>query len=373
MFIANKVRLYPTPEQRSKIHQAAGSARYIYNMVLETNSCLYSISGESFNEFDANKYITKLKRHFLWLKDTHSQVLQASTKNAWTAYTNFFKGQAKFPKFKHKHNPTQSFQYPQGVKLDHAKRRIYLPKIGWVKARGFRPWNGKIKTVTVSFDTAGYYHASILLDDGIDHVVTKRTGPVIGIDMGVAHFATLSDGTTFELPPGLAKAQAKVVLRQKQHSNKQKASHNRRKSQKKLAKAHKRVQNIRKDFLHKLTKDLSENQAVVVEDLAIQKMQQRKASKASLNRDIATQSWGLFFTLLEYKLVRNGNLFLKVPPEYTSQRCPVCSYTSKANRRSQSHFCCRQCGHTDNADRNAAINILTAGMAGVACQQTSLS
>jgi putative transposase len=299
-----------------------------------------------------------------FLKEIHSQVLQNANANADTAFQNFFKGTG-FPKFKSRRASTQTFAYPQGVKLDPTNRKIYLPKIGWVKARGWRKLTGKVKTCTVSWTSDGNYHVSILLENDINYIMVKHNNQKIGLDLGVVKFATLSDGTVFRLPSSLAKNQKRLKKLHKAVSRKQKGSQNRKKAKRKLAKCYSKVANIRKDFAHKVSNHLSDNQAVVVEELGIKQMTKADGShKRDLNREINNQGWYQFLMFLEYKLARKGGKLIKVNPAYTSQMCSNCGHISKGNRRSQSQFKCRKCSFELNADWNAAINILNRGERG---------
>ena len=150
-----------------------------------------------------------------------------------------------------------------------------------------------------------------------------------------------------------------------------KVSNNYLKAKKKLAKAHLKIRNKRKDFLHKVTKKLSENQTVVVENLKIKNMTKvakgsienpnmRASAKSGLNRSILQQGWYIFFEMLEYKLKRNGGKLIKIDPKHTSQKCNKCGHISKDNRKSQSKFKCTKCDYEANADVNASLNIVSA-------------
>ena len=366
MLNAQKVRLYPTSKQKELISQQIGGARYIYNRMLALRINAYQKFSKKVGKFDLIKHATKLKGRdkTSWLKQIDSQVIQQSIANMDKAYLHFFKG-GGFPKFKSRHHSRQSFQYPQRVKIDNNK--IYLPKVGWVKAKGLRPFSGKIKTVTVTHE-AYQYSASILMDDAVNNIMVNHNRKTVGIDVGVANVITDSNGVEVK-PLDLVKELSKLRKRAQQLSNKQKGSRNRAKAKAKIAKQNLRIANIRKDFLHKLSKQYSENQTVVVEDLKIKNMTKSAkgteekpgknvAQKKGLNRSITQQSWGMFFEMLEYKLIRNGGSLVKVDPKFTSQICNCCGHKDKKNRRSQSKFVCVSCGFKANADVNAANNIL---------------
>jgi len=370
---AVKVRLYPNAKQQQIIASQIGAVRYVYNRTLALRINAYKKFGLKVGKFDLIKHITKLKNrdNISWLKEADSQALQQSVANMDNAYKHFFKG-GGYPKFKSKHHSRQSFQYPQRVKIENNK--VYLPKVGWVKCKGLRDdIAGKIKTVTVSYE-AYQYHASILFDTGDIKPKINTNNKVIGLDVGVSLMIADSDGNKIK-PLDLVRELSKLRIKAQQLSRKKKGSKNRAKAKAKIAKQNLHIANMRKDFLHKLSKQYSENQTVVVEDLKIKNMtkatkgtvekpSKNAKAKRGLNRSITQQSWGMFFELLEYKLKANGGELIKVNPKFTSQTCNKCGHISKENRQSQSKFVCTSCGHTANADINASKNILDRGIYG---------
>jgi len=372
MLKAQKVRLYPNKEQCEIISSQIGGARYVYNRALALRKYAYEKFGIKVGKFALINHITKLKKRekTSWLKEIDSQAIQQSIANMDKAYQHFFKG-GGYPKFKSRHHSRQSYQYPQRVKFDGNK--VFLPKVGWVKCKGLRKeFVGKIKTVTVSYE-AYQYHASILLDIE-EEVVTSHNSKAIGIDVGVSLVVADSNGKKVK-PLNLVRELSKLRKKAQQLSRKKKNSNNRAKAKVKLAKQNLRIANMRKDFLHKLSKSYSENQTVVVEDLKIKNMtkaikgtvekpSKNASAKRGLNRVITQQSWGLLFELLEYKLKERGGQLIKVDPKFTSQTCNECAHVSKENRKSQDKFVCTACGHTANADINASKNILDRGIHG---------
>ena len=303
MYEASKLRLYPTAEQQQRIVQFIGAARFVYNRYLYMRQKIYTSKGKSVSAYSFIKRVVQLKRNpdYEWLKSIHSQVLQAPVLNADRAYKNFFKKLASFPRYKKKDAPYQSFQYPQGVKLDTEKRKVYLPKIGWVKVRCIRDdyKYDNIKTVTVSVESNGNYYCSILLDTPKTHEPVNN-GSVVGIDLGVVITLTASDGKKYHMPDKLKKYEKRRRRLARQLSRKEKGSKNRAKARRRLARAYQKERNVRLDFLHKASKDLSENQAVVVEDLHVKNMTKSAkgtrqnpgkhvAQKRGLNRSILAQ------------------------------------------------------------------------------------
>jgi len=373
MLKAQKVRLYPSKEQQQIISSQIGGARYVYNRALALRKFAYSKFGKKVGKFALINHITKLKKRekTSWLKEIDSQAIQQSIANMDKAYKHFFKG-GGYPKFKSRHHSRQSYQYPQRVKIEGNK--VFLPKVGWVKCKGLRKeFVGKLKTVTVSYE-AYQYHASILVDIEEQEVTINHNSKVVGIDVGVSLVVADSNGRKVK-PLDLMRELKKLRTKAQQLSRKKKGSNNRAKAKAKIAKHNLHIANMRKDFLHKLSKQYSENQTVVVEDLKIKNMisktkgtvekpSKNASAKRGLNRVITQQSWGLFFELLEYKLEERGGQLIKVDPRYTSQACNECGHISKENRKSQDKFVCIACGHSANADVNASKNILDRGIHG---------
>jgi putative transposase len=367
-----KVRLYPNDAQKQLLSQHFGSARVAYNVMLRKSIDAYE-AGEKISVYELKKLLPIMKQtdELGWMKEVDSTALQNAVINLDKAYKHFFRRvkngeKAGFPRFKSKHDSRQSYQ-SSTAKIKDGK--LYLPKIGLVKAVFHREIEGSVKTVTVSGE-AGQYFASINYEDGIDQVVGTNNGKSIGIDVGVKVFAYLSNGEAIK-HVDLKKEIADVIKAQKVLSRRKLKSANRTKAKAKLAKKHLKLRNKRNDFLHKVTKRLSENQTIAVEDLKIKNMSRsakgsidnpnmRSSAKSGLNRSILQQSWGTFFELLEYKLERNGGKLVRVDPRYTSQACSCCGHISKENRLTQSEFVCQACGNTLNADYNASVNILNA-------------
>ena len=373
-----KFRLRPDREQEESMRCFAGCCRFVWNKALalkkeawqdEKKSLSYCALAGLLKEWKGDPSTS-------FLKDAHSQILQQALKDLDRAYKNFFQGRAGYPRF-HKKGVRDSFRYPQGYKLDEENARIYLPKIGWMRYRKSREVLGKIRNVTVSLKNDRWY-VSIQTGREIPEPVHPSSSSV-GIDMGIARFATLSDGS-FVLPMSSFKKHETALRKaQKALSRKQKFSQNWYKAKKRVSRIHEDIANARKDFLHKISTEVSKNHAVVVlENLQVRNMSGSAkgtledpgkcvAAKSGLNKSILDQGWFEFRRQLEYKLRWRGGYLILVPPQNTSRRCPVCGYISKENRPSQAQFRCLSCGHEANADGNAARNILAAGLAVSAC------
>jgi len=315
-----------------------------------------------------------------WLMETHSQVLQQSLKDLCRAYDNFFSKRAEFPRFKKK-GVHESFRYPQGVKLNQPNGRIFLPKIGWLRYRASRFVEGEISQVTVS-RRDGRWYVAIQTEREVETPVHPSTS-MVGIDLGVARFATLSDGTFIAAINALRKAEAQLARAQRRMSRKTKYGSNWKKAKAKVQAIQARIARIRQDFLHQTSTQISKSHAVVcVEGLKVRNMTASAAgtveqpgtnvrSKAGLNKAILDQGWGMFVRQLRYKLEWQGGLLVEVDPRNTSRTCPECGHVSGDNRKTQARFACVSCGHEANADHVGAINILRAGHARLACGDTS--
>lgn len=319
------------------------------------------------------------KKDLLWLKtDAHSQALQQTLKSLDRALMEAFdkSNPKQFPRFKKK-GQKDSFRYPQGCMLDQANSRIYLPKIGWVRYRNSRKVLGTVKNVTVSRSGDNWF-VSIQTEREVETPKHPAISAV-GIDMGIARFATLSNGDIV-MPLNSFKKHEKILAReQRKLARKVKFSNNWYKQKKKITRLHQRISNVRTDFLHKATTTLSQNHAVVVlENLRIKNMSASSRGtkdqpgrnvnqKKERNRSILDQGWFEFRRQLEYKQQWTGGLVLAVPPQNTSRTCPACGHVSADNRKTQAKFLCVECGYSDNADLVAAKNILAAGHAVTAC------
>jgi len=171
------------------------------------------------------------------------------------AFTNFFRRKSSFPRFKSKKHPRQSFQIPQHYKIDWENNKVFLPKIGWIKAKLHRKFNGEMRTATVSKTPTGKYFISIIVDDGkpIPNKQPFDEKTTIGIDLGITHFCILSNGGKIDNPKHLKKSLQRLKVLQKRLSRKQKGSKNREKARIKLAKLYEKITNQRNDFQHKLS------------------------------------------------------------------------------------------------------------------------
>ena len=380
---AYKFELQPNGEQRRDMRRYAGACRFVFNKALAWQNEQYAVDKAvkfSYTTLANLLPLWKQDPAIQWLKESPSQPLQQTLKDLERAYKNFFAKRADFPRFKKK-GQSDSFRYPQGCKLDQSNNRIFLPKLGWVRYRNSREALGTVKNVTVS-SKQGKWFVSIQTEREVETPVHPSTA-IVGIDMGIARFATLSDGSYFAPLNSFKRQEQALVKAQRAMSRKQKFSNNWKKAKANVQKIHAHIGNARRDYLHKATTTISKNHAMVcIEDLQVRNMFKSAAgttetpgknvrAKSGLNKAILDQGWHEFRRQLEYKLAWNGGQLVAVPPRNTSRTCPCCGHVAKENRLSQARFECVACGFEENADLVGAINVLRAGHARLACADTS--
>ena len=369
---AFKFEIMPNGSQIRRIKQFCGCSRFVFNRALAWQNEQYEQDNSfKFSYTKIANLLPQWKKELVWLKECHSQVLQQSLKDLESAFKNFFQQRADFPKFKKK-GLKERFRFPQGCKLEQQNNRLYLPKIGWVRYRNSRDIVGEIKNVTVS-QKCGRFFVSIQTE--FEYEIPTHKGGEIGIDMGVARFATLSNGEFFEPLNAFKTYKGKLAKLQRQLKNKVKFSQNWQKLKAKIAKLHHKIANCRKDFLHQTSSKISKNHAMIyIEDLQVSNMSKSAkgtaetpgknvAAKSGLNQAILDQSWFEFRRQLDYKTQWQGGFLVAVPAQNTSRTCPCCGHVAKENRQTQANFECVECGYTENADVVGALNVLGRGRA----------
>ncbi|WP_349019134.1 RNA-guided endonuclease InsQ/TnpB family protein [Gallibacterium anatis] len=369
---AFKFEIMPNGNQIRRIKQFCGCSRFVFNRALAWQNEQYEQDNSfKFSYTKIANLLPQWKKELIWLKECHSQALQQSLKDLETAFKNFFQQRSDFPKFKKK-GVKESFRFPQGCKLEQQNNRLFLPKIGWVRYRNSREVVGEVKNVTVS-QKCGRFFVSIQTE--FEYEIPTHKGGEIGIDMGVARFVTLSNGDFFEPLNAFKTYKGKLAKLQRQLKNKVKFSQNWQKLKAKIAKLHHKIANCRKDFLHKISTQISKNHAMIyIEDLQVSNMSKSAKGtveahgknvkqKSGLNRSILDQSWFEFRRQLSYKTQWRGGFLVAVPPQNSSRTCPCCSHIAKENRQTQANFECVECGYTENADVVGALNVLGRGRA----------
>ena len=380
---AFKFRLKANGHQSRQMSRFAGSCRFVFNHALAWQNTQYQADQSfKFSYVTMANQLPEWKSQYAWLKDSPSQALQQSLKDLERSFKSFFAKRAAFPKFKKK-GQSSSFRLPQGCKLDQTNSRIQLPKLGWMRYTNSREVLGEVKNVTVS-QSCGHWYVSIQTECEVSEQ-THSSSSAAGVDLGIAQFATLSHGHVFAAINSFKQKQSRLAKYQRAMSRKVKFSNNWKKQRNKIAKLHQTIANIRRDYLHQTTTSISQNHAlIVIEDLQVKNMSKRASgdlatpgrmvkSKSGLNRSILDQGWFEFRRQLEYKQSWLGGEVIAVPPQYTSQRFSCCGTVAKDNRKTQAKFACTACGYQANADVNAAMNILAAGYAVIACGEVAQS
>lgn len=363
MLNATKIRLYPTTAQCNALARQFGCARWVFNWGLDLSRRTYLETGKGLTYNALATKLPKLKKEHEWLAEADSQALQQALQNLAAAYEAFFKGRARYPRFRSKHGK-QSFAYPQRVKI--AERRengwglLNLPKVGPVRANIHREPAGRLKTVTVSLDAAGRYWAAILTDDGAPLPPVSADGLALGIDVGLTHFAVTSAGRKVANKRFIKRAAANLRRKQKALSRKQKGSKSRQKARLQVARAHERVRRARVDFLHKLSRQLvNENQVIAVEDLNVKGMMRNR----SLAKAIGDVGWSIFIGFVAYKAERDGKAFVKCHRFFPSSKtCNPCGHVTESLPLDIRNWTCQRCGSENDRDINAALNIRDEGL-----------
>lgn len=357
MLRAYKYRLFPTEKQKELLAKHFGCARFVYNWGLNMKKETYKETGKSPSCFALNKQLTVMKSEYEWLKEVNAQSLQSSLRNLDKAFQRFFKKVSSYPQFKKK-NSKQSCAFPQQNRVSFENNKLYVMKFReGIKCKFHRHFEGTIKTVTISCNPSGKYFASITVDDKTeipDKCSPERTSSV-GVDLGLNHFAVLSTGEQIDNPRYLRKLEKRYIRKQRHLSKKKKGSSNRNKARKELAIIHEKISNSRKDFLHKLSKRLiDENQAVCLEDLNISGMMKNHC----LAKSVSDAGWYTFRIFLEYKADWYGKNILKIGRfDPSSKMCDKCGHLNNNLTLSDREWVC-DCGATHDRDILAARNIL---------------
>jgi putative transposase len=379
MLKAFKYRLYPDFSQAELLNKHFGCVRFVYNLALETKQTAYAGNKKSLSYNDMSAQLTDLKKECDFLKEVNSQCLQMALRNLDNSFQRFFKAQSAFPNFKKKSNK-QSFQLPQSVKVDFKNSCIDLPKFKQpIKAILHRPFNGEVKTVTISKTPTNKYFVSILVDNKIELPKPIKSKNAVGIDVGIKTFAVCSDGTEYANPKNLARAEVKLKWMQRQLSKKVRGSVRRNIWRSRIAKQYERVSNQRKDFLHKATNEITNRfDLIILEDLNIKGMTTRckpkqdengkylpngQSAKSGLNKAITDCGWNMFENMLKYKSEWKGKKIKYIGRfEPSSKICSNCGVKNDELTLRDREWTCENCNTKHDRDKNAAKNILSFGL-----------
>jgi IS605 OrfB family transposase len=355
-----KFRIYPNKTQQNLINRILGCCRFAYNHFLAIRRDEWTANHKSVTYNQTSALLTDLKRRedYCWLKQADSMALQESLKNLDTAYQNFFKHQAKYPRFKSKHTHSQSYRtrnQSNGIRI--VDKRLKLPKIGTVKIKQSRYFEGRILNAAVSRTASRKYFVSLCVEIDKEILLRTNNGDEIGIDVGLKEFYSDSNGNTVANPRILRHLTSKLVREQRRLSRKMPKSGNRDKARIRVARVHEQITNIRKDFLHKTSTELvRKNKTIAIEHLLVKNM----LKNHKLARAISDVSWSEFFRELEYKAELHGAEVLKIDTFYpSSQTCSECGYRNTETKKlGIRKWACPKCGSHHDRDINAAKNIL---------------
>ncbi len=381
-----KYRLYPTRKQRETLQFTLDHNREIYNAALEERREAWRLCKVSVTFEMQSAQLPDIKKDCPEFNEIYSQILQDTLKRVDKAFKAFFrrvkKGEkAGYPRFQG-YDRYDSFTYPQieklkgnpTVRIENGK--VILPKIGHVKVKQHRPLEGKVKTCTVKREGEHWY---VVFACEIEaQTKLPYTDLPIGIDMGLKHFMTDSNGDVVDNPRFFRKSHGGLKKKQQRLAKKKKRSHRRKKAMKLVAKAHKKVANQRRDFHHKHARILVDTfKMIVFEDLSMHHMVQRPkakqdengkylpngaSAKAGLNKSILDAGWGSFIELVKHKAEWAGVTVMQVDPKKTSQICSACGKEGEHKDLSARTHICVHCGVVLDRDHNAAVNILDRGL-----------
>ena len=359
-----KYRLYPTKSQRTQLNQTLEGCRWVYNETLAMRKNAWEQEQKSLTYYDTKRMIPIWKEQKPELKNIYSQALQNVTERVDLAFKAFFRQvkageQNGYPRFKG-FGRYDSFTYTQsGFTLNNT--HLHLSKIGNVKIKLHRPLEGQIKTLTIQRDTIGNWYACFSCEVNLQPLPPSPF--VVGIDVGLTHFATLSTGEKIDNPRFFRRDEKALAKAQRKLSKQVKGTPERAKAKKVVSHIHYRIANRRRDFAHKLSRRLvDEFQIIALEKLDIQEMQD--GNYRGMNKSIADAAWGQLRQFTIYKAEGANRSEVDVKPRGTTQDCSGCNEVVPKGLSVRIHHC-PNCGLTLDRDLNAALNILARGLSGV--------
>ena len=360
-------RLYPAPRQRQALARAFGCARVVFNDALAARQDARA-AGRPYltdGELSARLTAAKASPERAWLGEVSAVVLQQALADLTAAYRNFFASAAGRrkgprvapPRFRSRKDRRQSIRFTRNARFAvTAGGKLRLPKIGDIAVRWSRDLPSEPSSVTVIMDAAGRYFASFVIQAAADPL--PQAGAEAGIDLGLTHFAVLSDGRKVASPRFLRRAERRLRTAHKALSRKAPGSSNRARARIRVARVHARVADARRDWLHKeSTRIIRETQAVYVEDLCVAGL-----GRTRLAKSVHDAGWSAFVHMLEYKAARHGRTFARTGRfEPTSQVCSACGTKDGPKPLGVRTWTCAACGTVHDRDLNAARNILALG------------
>jgi putative transposase len=356
-----KFKLKPTKEQWVILNSWLGATRFMYNLCLDYKTNVYTANKTNISKNDIQKELKEIKNETSWMKNVHSQVIQDVTDRLFVSYDNFFRRvkqgveEVGFPKFAKK-NKWSSFKFKQGVRVLENTNKISLPKIGKIKFIKSQDIIGDIRTTSIKKEYDGWY---VVICCEVNIQPKEILNKEIGLDLGLKELVITSDGEFFYNPKTLKIWEKRLETCHRNLSRKKKGSKNRKKNIIELQKLYAKISAIRKDYLHKTSSQIvNENQVIVCEKLNIQGM----LKNHKLAKSISDAGWGMLVSMLEYKSKWAGRTFIQVAAHYTSQDCNVCGYRNSELTLKDREWTCPECNTVHDRDINASINILNKGI-----------
>ena len=369
MYKAYKFRIFPNDEQKELLNKSFGCSRFIYNYYLDL-----SINNGYKNSYIYIKdYVNNLKYKYKFLQEVDSIIIRQSIFNLDNAYQKYFNSSFGNPKFKSKYSKnsyTTIAVYRNyksklycNIELDFKNRMIKLPKLKWIKIKGYRKLkfiNGKIINATISRESTGKYYVSVLYEllDIKYHILPRK---IVGLDLGIKKLITLSDGIQIDNNKYILKYEKRIKRLQRELSRKVKKSRNYYKAKQKLAVLYTKLKNARNYYLHKITKQITEEfDIIVTEKLQTKSMLEKKI----MSKNIADASFYEIIRQLQYKSKFKGKYFYQIDTYYpSSQTCSVCSNIDKKYKNlNERNYYCHNCRTELDRDLNASINIMFEGL-----------
>ena len=372
MYKSYRFRFYPDKKQLELINKTFGSSRYVYNYYLDKMKSKGYVSAST----NIKDYTSILKYNTPFLQEVDSIVLTKSIFNLDDTCKKLFNKTGGYPKHKSKYN-RNSYNIPStykkykdkeycNIELDLTNRQIKLPKLKWVKIRGYRNTNninGKIKNATISREPNGKYYVSILYEM-YDKVPIIKPRTIVGIDLGIKKLLTLSDGTVYDNNKYIDKYTKRIKRKQRELSRKEKGSKNYYKCKKELAILHSKLANARKFYTHKITKDITDEYDIITCEKLKTKEMIIKGKDNKLSSKINDATFSEIIRQFQYKARYKGKVFYQINTYYpSSQICSRCSTQDKRYKDlTRREYKCLKCNQEIDRDLNASINIMLEGL-----------